>query len=279
MPWRHVRDLAVDLLINLWWSLKIDSNRTTWLKFMNSMNFKLLVYPYSWGYSVFWYNEAYGLPLVVTAGWRPTLQYWILKLFLLTLSVQDTSMLVLNFFFCDNCTYLWHYCHSVLVNEWPWGQLSLYQKLVPGVFPGGKGGRCIRLTTLSPSCAIVMKSGNLNFLEPSGPLQDCNGTALPLPLLVKNETTPVSSTFCQCFLLPSSFWISYSVWLKHLCWPFSNSFSCNLLSLILVNNQLDAYMLYWKLSKYIICCVDEIYCRLTINRLSYHTMGWLLIDY
>jgi len=25
-----------------------------------------------------------------------------------------------------------------------------------------------------------MKSGNLNFLEPSGPLQDCNGTALPI---------------------------------------------------------------------------------------------------
>jgi len=27
-----------------------------------------------------------------------------------------------------------------------------------------------------------MKSGNLNFLEPFGPLQACNGTALPLPL-------------------------------------------------------------------------------------------------
>jgi hypothetical protein len=27
-----------------------------------------------------------------------------------------------------------------------------------------------------------MKSGNLNFLEPSGPLQAGNGTALPLPL-------------------------------------------------------------------------------------------------
>jgi hypothetical protein len=27
-----------------------------------------------------------------------------------------------------------------------------------------------------------MKSGNLNFLEPSGPLQACNGTALPLLL-------------------------------------------------------------------------------------------------
>ena len=28
-----------------------------------------------------------------------------------------------------------------------------------------------------------MKSGNLNFLEPSGPLQACNGTALPLPYI------------------------------------------------------------------------------------------------
>jgi len=50
------------------------------------------------------------------------------------------------------------------------------------VFPGGKGGRCVRLTTLPPSCAVVMKSGNLNFLEPAGPLQACNETALPLLL-------------------------------------------------------------------------------------------------
>jgi len=61
---------------------------------------------------------------------------------------------------------------------WPWVRLSLWQKWVPGVFPGGKGGRCARLTTLPPSCG-VMKSGNLNFLEASGPLQACNGTALP----------------------------------------------------------------------------------------------------
>ena len=32
---------------------------------------------------------------------------------------------------------------------------------------------------LPSSCAIVTKSGNLNFLEPSGHLQACNGTALP----------------------------------------------------------------------------------------------------
>jgi hypothetical protein len=50
-------------------------------------------------------------------------------------------------------------------------------------FLGGKGGRCVRLTTLPPSCAAVTKSGNHNFLEPSGPLQVCNGTALPLSIL------------------------------------------------------------------------------------------------
>ena len=38
---------------------------------------------------------------------------------------------------------------------------------------GGKGDN------LPPSCAVVMKSGKLNFLEPSGPLKACNGTALP----------------------------------------------------------------------------------------------------
>ena len=48
----------------------------------------------------------------------------------------------------------------------------------------GKGGRCVRLITLPPSCAVVTKSGNFNFLEPSGPLQACNGTDLPLYVLV-----------------------------------------------------------------------------------------------
>jgi hypothetical protein len=43
----------------------------------------------------------------------------------------------------------------------------------------GKCGQHVRLTTLPPSCAVVKKSGNLNFLEPSGSLQACNGTALP----------------------------------------------------------------------------------------------------
>ena len=32
---------------------------------------------------------------------------------------------------------------------------------------------------LPPSCAVVTKSGKLKFLEPSGPVQACNGIALP----------------------------------------------------------------------------------------------------
>jgi len=46
------------------------------------------------------------------------------------------------------------------------------------VFPGGKSGRCVRLKTLPPSWAIVTQSENRNFLEPSWPVQACNGTAL-----------------------------------------------------------------------------------------------------
>ena len=32
--------------------------------------------------------------------------------------------------------------------------------------------------------SIVLKSGNLNLLEPSGPVQACNGIALPLKKMV-----------------------------------------------------------------------------------------------
>jgi len=41
---------------------------------------------------------------------------------------------------------------------------------------------------LPPSCAVVTKSGNLNFLDRSGPVQACNGTALPLPSYVAGDT-------------------------------------------------------------------------------------------
>jgi len=43
--------------------------------------------------------------------------------------------------------------------------------------PGGKGDRCVRLTTYHLHVLIVKKSGGLNLLEPYGPVQACNGTA------------------------------------------------------------------------------------------------------
>ena len=54
----------------------------------------------------------------------------------------------------------------------------------PGIFPGGKGGRCLGLTTLPPSCADFLKFRSLNLLEPSEPGQACNGIVLSLPYTV-----------------------------------------------------------------------------------------------
>ena len=36
-----------------------------------------------------------------------------------------------------------------------------------------------KVDNLPPSCAVVTKSGYLNFLKPFGPAQLCNGTDLP----------------------------------------------------------------------------------------------------
>ena len=87
---------------------------------------------------------------------------------------------------------------------WPWGRLSLQQKWVPWEFPGGKCGRCVRLTTLPPSCADVMKCGNLNFLEPSGPLQAYNGTGIPLPLPFTRYNVELISQILTCICMPFS---------------------------------------------------------------------------
>jgi len=61
-------------------------------------------------------------------------------------------------------------------------ELSIFKLLVRKVTARLKNGLFPQRTyrsTLPPSCAFVVKSGKLNFLEPSGSLQACNGTALP----------------------------------------------------------------------------------------------------
>jgi hypothetical protein len=43
-------------------------------------------------------------------------------------------------------------------------------------FLGGKGDRCVGLTTYNLHVPIVLKYGSLKLLEPSGLVQACNGT-------------------------------------------------------------------------------------------------------
>ena len=44
--------------------------------------------------------------------------------------------------------------------------------------PGGKGGRCVRVTTLPPSCGECLEIWSLNRPEASGPHRPVNGIAL-----------------------------------------------------------------------------------------------------
>jgi hypothetical protein len=69
-----------------------------------------------------------------------------------------------------------------------WGRRSLEQKWVPGIFPGGKGGRCLGLTTLPPSCADC-----LVIMEPSGPVLARTRIFLPSHITSKTEVSVVHS--------------------------------------------------------------------------------------
>jgi len=64
-------------------------------------------------------------------------------------------------------------------------------------FLGVKAG-VPKADNLTPSCAVVMKSGYLNFLELSGPLSACNRTDLPYHVLCGLQLT---------FLFTSIFWL------------------------------------------------------------------------
>ena len=45
---------------------------------------------------------------------------------------------------------------------------------------------------------VVLKPGNLNLLEPSGPVQASNGLALPLPYSLNKEVVQVSYMLYPC---------------------------------------------------------------------------------
>ena len=59
----------------------------------------------------------------------------------------------------DSRKYYWTFFIYIILPAtlWPWGWLSFWQKWVRGIFPGGKGGRCIGLTILPPSCTDCLE--------------------------------------------------------------------------------------------------------------------------
>ena len=63
---------------------------------------------------------------------------------------------------------------------WPLGSTQRLTEMSTRSISWGQRRPVRKADNLPPSCAIVTKSGNLNFLEPSGPFQACNGAALPL---------------------------------------------------------------------------------------------------
>ena len=86
---------------------------------------------------------------------------------------------------------------------WPWLRLNLWQKCVPGLFPGGVGVKEAGAYSWQPNhlhVPIVLKSGSLSLLELSGPLQACTKIALPFWSLSYNFTN-MSPRHCLALLL------------------------------------------------------------------------------
>jgi hypothetical protein len=66
------------------------------------------------------------------------------------------------------------------VAVWSWGSTQSRNEYQECSLRG-KGGRCLGLTVLPPSCAEYFKNLSLNLLKLSGLIYACTGRALPLP--------------------------------------------------------------------------------------------------
>jgi len=66
------------------------------------------------------------------------------------------------------CQWIFHWHKIPPIALWPWGRLSLQQKWVPEIFPGGKGGRCARLTTYHHPVPLSRNLGTLASWNPLG---------------------------------------------------------------------------------------------------------------
>jgi len=82
--------------------------------------------------------------------------------------------------------------------------------------PGGKDGRCVRVTTLPPSCAECLKFWSLNLPEPQRPLRPVVGL--------------LYFTFTGCILLPCDM---YKPSLRHIHDPVLLSLKVEVICFVL----------------------------------------------
>jgi len=129
-----------------------------------------------------------------------------------------------------------------------------------------------KVCNLPPSCSVVTKAGNFNFLEPSGPVQACNGTALPYQISATFNASlqyPIQNTAQRT---NSGDWAIPT-------YQIGNATLQLLFVVILRSTELELCRMVWLkfFSLFVTCCLGVAVTRAGVVRPDKHTYiphGW-----